>query len=223
LKVAKVAPQGLAFVGAPGWVRDLAVVLGDEGVPVLLITADGDEIDAAAEQGLLVYGGKLDARDLPATLDAVGIREAIVGSNNDELNELAVERLSDELGRPHVYLLPRSDEEAAEKTPAGGDVSTSGRHPFGNGVTQHDLEEEVVGGAVVELRRAEEAQVRPTGAALLLLVLREGGRPVIVREGSAVDIAEGDGLVVVSGLADPERFGPRPGRGDEAASEQALE
>lgn len=217
LKVAKVPPRGLAFVGAPDWVRDLAELLEGEDVPVLLITADGDEIDAAAARGQLVYGGKLDARDLSSTLDGVGIREAIVGSNNDELNELAIERLSDHLGRSHVYLLPRSEEAADELVQAGGDVAAAGRRPFGDGVTQHDLEQETEGGARIDVRR-----VGPDGAPavdsdrdLLLLVLKGDASVVIVREGASVDLVEGDRIVVATDLADPARFRSQ-------ASEQEL-
>jgi len=144
LRVARTAPIGVAFLGAPDWARQLAARLADHEVPVLMITNRPFEARAATREGLLVFNGRLDSEDLAIALETVGISEAVALSRTEELNAFGVARFIGELGRAQVWHLPPADDGAEQR-------HSLGRRPFGRGVSQASIEERVRSGGFVDV------------------------------------------------------------------------
>ncbi len=199
LGVARKPPRGLAFVGAPAWARDAASALGREGVHTMVVTTDSDEVEAATDQGLGVYAGKPE--ELGDAIDTLGVREAIITSGAEELNALAVERFSIELGRPHVYLLPRTDADTGVR--AGADRTSWGRRPFAPSATQELIEDAYADGAEIVVRTYDGSEPPVDDDHLVLFVVRQDdGEPVEVARAGATDEPEpGDRLVCLAPVA----------------------
>ncbi len=134
-RVARPDPQGIVLIGGQKWVRMLAVELVSLDVPVLLVTTDRHQAQAARLQGLLVFNGRVDSEDLDAAVEGIGVRDALILSTNPELNVVAQARLASLLTRRHIFELRDSSEES-EPGVVGNVVA---RPAFGVGLSQEDL------------------------------------------------------------------------------------
>ncbi len=144
-RVARPAPRGVAFIGGPDWVIDLAGWLSDHEVPTLVVTTDPLEAMEASSRGVLTYTGKLDSEDLELALDSVGVAVAIATSRFQELNIVGIERAAETVGRANVFFLPRTETEFESAESAHAAVIA--RRPFGKACTQETIERRVAEGS----------------------------------------------------------------------------
>lgn len=77
--------------------------LAASGVPVLVVATADEVADEAVANGLLSYAGPLDDDELAEAMHGVGVGEAVVAAGGDGVASFLVDRLSDLLGRRHVY------------------------------------------------------------------------------------------------------------------------
>jgi NhaP-type Na+/H+ or K+/H+ antiporter len=100
-------PQGVVFIGAHAWARDIARAIADHGFRVVLIDANQDNIVASRMAGLPTYQGNVLGERTLDELDLTGIGHAIALTPNDEVNALASQRIGRTLGKNHTFQLAR--------------------------------------------------------------------------------------------------------------------
>jgi NhaP-type Na+/H+ or K+/H+ antiporter len=99
-------PQGILFVGADSWVRAVARVLLDEGVPVFLIDTDRENITLTRMAGLPCLFGSALAEATREKIDYSGLGKLFALTPNNEVNSLACMQYADDFGRQELYQLP---------------------------------------------------------------------------------------------------------------------
>ncbi|MDE0804349.1 MAG: sodium:proton antiporter [Acidimicrobiales bacterium] len=175
-RVARPAPQGVAFIGGPDWALDVAAWLSDHEVPTLVVTTDPFEVDAATRRGVLTYQGKVDSEDLLMAMDSVGILVAIGVSRFQELNSLVIERSAEAIGRANVYHLPRIDDDDDDEA---GHGAVMARRPFGRDATQIQIEQLMASDWNVTAVSADDFDAAALRDAIPLLALDDDGPRVL--------------------------------------------
>tara|TARA_R110000782_G_scaffold57258_2_gene119519 strand:- start:13429 stop:15360 length:1932 start_codon:yes stop_codon:yes gene_type:complete len=98
-------PQGVLFVGAPRWVRQLALALHDQGVRVLLVDTNRSNISAARMDGLPAQQTNVLTVNELSEIDLRGIGRVLAVTPNDEVNILILQRFKgyfDTAGLYHI-------------------------------------------------------------------------------------------------------------------------
>ena len=141
-------PQGILFVGAHQLIRDIAKTLHDEGVNVLLVDNNRQNINTARMAGLPVHYGSILSEHTVDELDLSGIGRMIAMTPNSEVNTLASLHFIEVFGRAGVFQLPLSSEENKPTR----DVATGlqGRQLFGEANHHGRLQSLIDAGAVVK-------------------------------------------------------------------------
>lgn len=110
LKLASPSPQGLLFVGAAPWVRDLAKALQDEKVKVVLADSNWANVTAARRAGLKGHYLNALAERAVDAMELGGIGRVLAVTPNDEVNALVALHFGEVFDRSNVYQLPTGDE-----------------------------------------------------------------------------------------------------------------
>jgi NhaP-type Na+/H+ or K+/H+ antiporter len=105
LKVARPNPQGVLFAGAHSWARELAGILHNEKLRVVLIDTNWLNVTAARGSGLSAYYANVLSEDLLYDIRLDGIGRLLALTPNDEVNSLAALHFVDIFGRSEVYQL----------------------------------------------------------------------------------------------------------------------
>ncbi|MFO0937449.1 MAG: sodium:proton antiporter [Gemmataceae bacterium] len=178
LNLVSINPQGLLFVGASDWVRQLAKVATDAGVLVTLVDSDRSNVYDARMQGLKAVYGSILSEQVYEELDTTGLKRLIAATANDELNALACHRFAELFGRQEVYHLPAGRDSGRMETVA---PDQRGRDWLDSGMTFREIARRFDAGGVIrstkmtaEFGYAEWSQRHGT-AALPLLILRKDG------------------------------------------------
>ncbi len=117
LGVAEANPQGVLFIGAHGWARDVAAALSRAGIRVTMVDSNRDNVNAARMMSLTTCAGNiLDDRTLEE-IDLGGLGRLAAVTPNDWVNLLAVNRFEHIFGRAQCYML--APEKNALKERAG--------------------------------------------------------------------------------------------------------
>lgn len=106
LKISDPNPQGILFVGAQGWARELAQTLKQRGIPVLLIDTHYVHVSKARQADLPAHYGSIVDESVLDDLNLHGIGQLVALTPNDEVNSLGALHLVDEFGRGRVFQLP---------------------------------------------------------------------------------------------------------------------
>jgi NhaP-type Na+/H+ or K+/H+ antiporter len=149
LRVAKPDPQGVLFVGAHVWARQLAESLAQDGFDVKMIDSNWANVSAARNSGLHAVYGNILSEDLQYNLQLDGIGRLIALTPNDEVNSLAVLHFADIFGRSQVYQLAPEKARAGDKEDSVP-LDLSGRRLFGEGMTYNELTSRFRQGAVIK-------------------------------------------------------------------------
>lgn len=145
LGLAEHEPQGVLFVGASLFSRELAEQLEKHGIRALLLDSNYRSVAESRLAGLQAHHGNALLEDTLEGVDLGGIGRMVAMTSNDEVNTLAVLRYPEIFGRSEVYQLPSAGGESY-KTPS----HLRGRILFGTQTTYDFLEEQIAGGASVK-------------------------------------------------------------------------
>jgi NhaP-type Na+/H+ or K+/H+ antiporter len=178
LKVALVDPQGVLIAGAYAGARAIAHALQQQGIAVLLVDTNRENINTARLEGLpSEYGSILSETDMDQ-LNLGGLGRLLALTSNDEVNSLAALHFTDEFGRASVFqLAPRKE--------SAGDADEKRRHLrgrilFGPQVNYDELEQRFsAGGAVKATSLTDEFdydayRAHYGGKALAMFAIRDG-------------------------------------------------
>ncbi len=108
-------PQGVLFIGAQPWVIEIAGLLREAGVDVMLIDRDAANVARARMAGLPASATDALSRYVSEDLDLFGLGKLLAVTPNFELNTLACDEFRHEFGLANVYQL-RSGENATQRT-----------------------------------------------------------------------------------------------------------
>lgn len=103
LGLAQPNPQGLLFVGAHDWAREMAKTLKKLGFTVLLIDSNAHNIRQARQEGLLAERANALSEHVIDELDLSGIGRLIALTPNDEVNSLATLHFIEVFESAEVY------------------------------------------------------------------------------------------------------------------------
>ncbi len=130
-------PQGVLFVGAHSWAREMALALHKEGVIVRLVDVNRRNVLAARMAELPAQRANVLEGHSAETLDLFGIGHALALTPNDEVNTLTSMHFAHEFGRSMTYQLPPDTVPSKEKP--GGTTSEGGRRLFAPSADYFDL------------------------------------------------------------------------------------
>jgi len=202
LKVAKPDARGMLLIGAAPWVRDLAQLLADSGVPVLLADSNWGNVSAARRAGLpAFYGnvlteGALD--EIEFRLDGIGYFLAL--TPNDEVNTLAAIHFRELFDRSRMFQLPPQESEQ-DRRRRGIPKHLHGRYLFHRDATYAAITNRTEAGAVIKRTRitkefdAEAFRDHYGETALPLFVVKESGEVTLTTAGTAFEPKPGQTLI----------------------------
>ncbi len=110
LKLAEANPQGIIFVGAQDWVRQVAKVLKERKYRVFLVDNNWENINEARMLGLSTYAGSILDEKLLSTIDLGGIGRILALTPNDWVNTLALQKFEHVFGKVNCYQLPPEED-----------------------------------------------------------------------------------------------------------------
>ena len=103
LKLAAVDPQGVLFIGAQSWAREIALELKAEGFDTLLVDTNRNNTRAARMAGLETMTGSILSEHVEEHLDLSRFSKLLAVTGNDEANSLAAVQMFETFGRKEVY------------------------------------------------------------------------------------------------------------------------
>lgn len=199
LGVATPDPQGIMFVGASEWVRDIAVTLRDLKYSVCLVDSNWSHVTAARQQGLSAHYGNVLSEPLLERLDLSEIGRLVAVTPNDEVNTLAGLHLDEVFERSRVFQLPAKAEARGRASSIPRDLQ--GRVLFDRAATFTEISGRYASGARIRKTRLTEEfdyddyRELHGDRALTLFVVRENGTLVVQTATDPVTPRAGQTLV----------------------------
>ena len=202
-------PQGVLFLGATLWLRQVAAAVQDLGFKVLLIDVNEQNIKQARDNNLSAETADALSEQIFDALDLSGIRSFIAATSNDETNTLAVIHFTEVFEKQEVYQL------AAPVTHLTDNDSKlpsymRGRELFGTSATHTDLAQRFSnGGEIRTYGLTEEGayqfiQTRYDNDLVLLFVVR-GTSLLINTTANSLVPQKGDTVIVMLPPFESER------------------
>lgn len=146
LGVSQADPQGILFVGAHGWAREMAAVLRESGCRVILVDSNRAHVRDARMRELNTHYGSILGEHTIEELPLDGIGRLIALTPNDEVNALAVLRFGEVFDRTEGYQLAPPDNSRRRNL----STELRGRVLFGPNITYDYLEKLFRSGAAIK-------------------------------------------------------------------------
>ncbi len=201
LKMADSNPQGILFLGASTWVQSIAKTIQEQGMAVLLLDANENNIQQAHEHGLPAVVADALGEQVFDELDLSGIKRFIAATSNDETNSLAALRFKEVFEGGEVYQ-PAAPTVRTETSQLRVPTYLRGRPLFGAVHTAHDLERRYEAGGVVqtfgitEVGTYEALKAKYQNDLILLFIVR-GSNLLVHAEENALTPQLGDMVIVM--------------------------
>ncbi len=202
LGVALANPQGILFIGAHRWARQIAAVLRDQGIGVLLADSNRANINKAKMDGFDTFLGNVLSEDSAEEMDLGAINRLVALTPNDDANCLAALHFREVFERRELYQL--SDTVAAE--PAAGANTHLRCREFGTGgLTYPALEQLFLAGGVVKAVNLgeefsfEALQARYGESCTPLFLIDSKGSLEVFTSDSGLHPVAGDKIILIAG------------------------
>ncbi len=200
LHLAKMDPQGVLFVGAHAWARQIANTLANEGFKVVMLDTNRRNINAAKMDGIKAHVGSVLNDELLEEIDLTEARRALALTPNDEANALASVHLGELFSSQDVYQLP-PDRSGVMDEKSSKSHDLHGRYLFGDKITFAELTARFGTGQTVKVSKLTESYTYETfrehygDEALPLFVIGETGSLSPIVAGSKIEPQPGQKLV----------------------------
>jgi CPA1 family monovalent cation:H+ antiporter len=155
LQLAQPNPQGLLIAGADYWVRELAKVLHENNVPLLVVDTNYNKISAARMAGLPAECINILSDHALEEINFGGIGRMLALTPNDEVNSLAVQEFRHLFTRAGVYQLSFKSRATTDKRTLASHLR--GRVLFGEEWTFSHIRETFEAGAVFKATKLSES------------------------------------------------------------------
>jgi NhaP-type Na+/H+ or K+/H+ antiporter len=200
LGVAQPEPQGVLFVGAHPWARQIALELQEIGIRVRVADTNRRNIAEARLAGLPTHYGSTLTEGTLDRIDLGGIGNLLAVTSNDEVNSLSGLNFSEVLGADSVYQLPPADlESSSDETHVGPHLR--GRFLFRADAGYWNLTARFDAGADVETTRLGEsfsyADFLENSPDAIPLFLVADGKLTVVTEQGGVTPQPGQTIVAI--------------------------
>ncbi|WP_153557075.1 cation:proton antiporter [Roseimaritima sediminicola] len=201
LGLARPNPQGLLIAGADAWVRQLAKVLTELKIDVLLVDLNYNKVAAAKMDGIRAECLNILSDHVQQELPLDGIGKFLAMTPNDEINSLAVHQFQSLFGRAESYQLDFTKRSKSELRSLS--ESLSGRILFEEKRTFSSFRDRMEAGAVIKTTTLsdeftfEDFRERNGDDALILFVLSPQGKVQVNTSDRELEANPGDKLVVM--------------------------
>jgi NhaP-type Na+/H+ or K+/H+ antiporter len=183
LNLSDTNPQGVLFVGAEPWVRDMAQLLDEENVQAMLVDTNYANVAAARMSGIRAECISVLSEHVNENIDLAGIGKLLAMTGNDEVNALAINEFAHVFGRVNVYQLAPWDSGSGRRTSVGDHLR--GRLLFDKQLSHDELAGRLESGFQLKKTRLSKAftlddfVARYGESATVLFVIDEAGRLAI--------------------------------------------
>lgn len=189
--------SGVLIVGASSWTVELARVLHETSVKVILADSNWHRLRDARNYGVPTFYGEVLSSSGEEHLDLSGITDLLGATENDAYNSLVCSRFTSILGSGHVLQLPLHSE---DKDPKKLDRRQRGRIAIGQGVVLEKLLVDHYRGWQFHKTKITESytlqdHLKDSGEAVLVLVLHKSGAITFNSEGQRLKPMPGDTLL----------------------------
>lgn len=147
-------PEGVLFVGAGPLARNLARVLKEQGLRVLLVDSDWSSVAQARSEGLPVEHGSALSEEALNRMNLEGIGKLFAMTRSDGLNTLAAVHFRKVFGEDGVFQVRPTGETAREKDKYARHLRG---HFIAQGLRYQDLLERLYRGAQVKVTPLTES------------------------------------------------------------------
>lgn len=193
-------PQGVLFIGAPSWARDIATALSKRGFKMVMLDTNYGNVRAARLAGLTaVYGNGLHDETLDK-LDLAGVGRVFSVTPNDEVNVLTSQRFMRLFDRAHVYRIGSPRDGRADRK---GKNELPGRRLFGPDITYGGVSSRMGSGWVVKVTSLsdeftyDDFRTLYGSRALVLFVIGEGNKLTVATDERPPDPQPGQSVVAL--------------------------
>ncbi len=172
-------PQGILFAGASPAVREIALAVQAEGLPVLLVDTNPRNNANARMAGLPMAYASIGSEFVQEEIDLGGIGRLLAMTPNDEVNTLAAQGFVERFGRAEVYQLATAETSSERTERVGGYLR--GRILFNQPVTLEQLQQRLASGSTIKKTTLtegftfEDFLARYGESTLLLFCFQENG------------------------------------------------
>lgn len=149
LGVATPNPHGFLMVGAAKWIRDIAHVVEDQGLRVVLVDSNWTNVTTARRDGLTAYYLNILDESVEDEIDLYGIGRLLSLTTNDEVNALAALHFGELFGRANVFQLPLGDHPSGKRRESIPE-HLRGRWVFRQDATHEFMQARVRAGATIK-------------------------------------------------------------------------
>lgn len=201
LRLADANPQGILFVGAHAWAREIAAAVQAKGFRVVLVDTNRENLVAARFAGLATYSGSILSEHAMDEIDLSGVGRILAMTPNDEVNALAAHRMAGMFGRSGVYQLCQHSHEDKKR---GLSEELRGRSLFGEGATYAAIASRFAAGGKLKSTTLtdeftfEDFCAKHGDSALPLFILAESGRLEILVAGRESEAKAGQTIISLS-------------------------
>jgi hypothetical protein len=143
-------PQGVLFVGAHRWARQIGKALHDEGFAVLMVDSNPKNVRDARRLGVTARRANVLAEGVTDELELGGIGRLVALTPNEEVNSLAALHFAEIFETSDTYQLTARSTEGTT-TPVELPQHLRGQPLFGPSVTFADLDQRFQRGAEVRV------------------------------------------------------------------------
>ena len=112
-------PQGIIFAGADVWIRELALLLQNNGFAVMLVDTNYQNISAAKMAGMRAFCASILSEQVLEETSLTGIGKLFALTRNDAVNAFAAKEYSHHFGTKNVYRLSPPDSGKKERATMG--------------------------------------------------------------------------------------------------------
>ena len=144
-------PQGLLIAGASQVSREIAKVLGREGIRVVLVETRYERVARAREAGLNVCYASILSDYVMDAVDFGGLGRFLGMTSNDQINTLACARFRELFGASNVLQLSKG--ESTERMRTSWQNRLAGRTLFGPSLTYDFIDMALDQGATIKATR----------------------------------------------------------------------
>jgi len=179
-------PQGILFAGASPAVREIALAVQNEGLPVLLVDTNPRNNAAARMAGLPMAYASVGSEFVQEEIDLGGIGRLLAMTPNDEVNTLAAMGFLERFGRAEVYQVAAVESSSGRTETVGAYLR--GRTLFNKPITIEELEDRFAAGASIKKTLLskdftfDDFLARYGESALPLFCLEENGKLTVATD-----------------------------------------
>jgi len=201
LKLAKPNAQGCLIIGASPFARNLGKVFRDNGIHVVFVDTNRQNINQVKMDGHSTFYGSVTSEYIIDEIDYFGLGKMFGLTSNDEVNSLAAINFAKIFGSNQVYQLPLLDEKKEERDDVSKELK--GKVLFGSQYNFNYLNELVEKGFVIKSSKITERhnfeqikqQYNENEIIPLFIISGETLKPIL--DGNEIELSDSDVLISI--------------------------